>query len=118
MTDSPNRPEPITWALLIGKWTAIARASVALPDTPHGHAWRAAVPSVIALQAVTMALAETIERQREGMLDSAELAVARDRAGVTISQHATLLRGIWTSDTMPPGVLELINDAEAALRAV
>lgn len=113
-----DRPDPITWALLIGKWTAIARASVALPDTPHGHAWRAAVPSVIALQAVTMALMETTQRRREGLIDDAEVAVARDRAGVTISQHATLLRGIWTSDTMPQGVLELINDAEDQLRAV
>lgn len=113
-----DRPEPITWALLIGKWTAIARASVALPDTPHGHAWRAAVPSVIALQGVTMALMETAQRRREGQIDSAEVAVARDRAGVMIAQHAGLLRGIWTSEAMPTGVLELINDAEDQLRAV
>lgn len=112
--------QPITWALLLGKWTAVAKASAALPDSPHGRRWKAAIPSVIALQAVTMALMEVAQRNREGLIDAAERAVARDRSAIIIRQHEATIRSLWLDDAagLPGGLTELIGDAHAALDAI
>jgi hypothetical protein len=129
-----------TWALMLGKWTAVARASVALPDTPHGRRWKAAIPSVIMLQAVTMSLIEARQLLAEGRLAIADAQVCRDKAAVLIEQHRTILRQLWHADhggaaggnaeggaesvraalpqslppALPPSLAELIADAEDA----
>jgi hypothetical protein len=125
-----------TWALMLGKWIAVARASVALPDTPHGRRWKAAIPSVIMLQAVTMSLLEARQLLAEGRLAMADAQVCRDKAAVLIKQHRSILRQLWDGDhagaagghadggaesvraalpaSLPPSLAELIADAEAA----
>ena len=115
-----SEDRPIKWALLLGKWTAVARASAALPDSAHGRRWRAAVPSVIALQAVAMALVEVAQHAREGRIDGAELAVARDRAAVMIRQHERTIRALWEGEAggLPGGLVELLADVHAALEGV
>jgi hypothetical protein len=107
-----------------------AQASAAFPKTAQGNAWRAAVPSIITLQAVTMALCELCERmdaptdrdphQSHVRPDRAEVGVALAKAGVLVDQHELTLRGLWASgpEPMPAGVEELIGDARASIEAV
>ena len=58
MPESAASPNVISWASLLAHWTQVAQASLALPRDAEGDRWRAAVPSIIVLQAVTHALAE------------------------------------------------------------
>jgi len=137
-----DAPVATLWPMLLAKWTEFAKASVAFPRTPEGDAWRAAVPSVITLQAVAMALGELVERlegpeaQRPARAD---VALALDKAGVLIDQHERTLLGLWPArgeepqgqphvqphlqpqgrpQGVPAGVIELIGDARAAVEAV
>src|SRR5262245_40321112 len=48
----------LTWPALLGHWTAFAQNSLALPKTADGDRWRAAVPAIIGLQALTHALGD------------------------------------------------------------
>ena len=84
----------MTWAALLAKWTEFARAAVALPDTAEGSRWKGAVPGIIALQALTHALAEA------GELPPDEWSVACDRAGVIIRQHASELHALWRGEPL------------------
>ena len=78
------------------------------------------MPSVIALQAVAMALVEVAQHAREGRIDQAELAVARDRAAVMIRQHEGTIRSLWEGEAsgLPVGLVELLADVHAALAGV
>ncbi len=78
------------------------------------------MPSVIALQAVAMALAEVAQHAREGRIDGAELAVARDRAAVMIREHGGTIRALWEGEAggLPGGLVELLADVHAALEGV
>lgn len=110
----------LTWAGLLARWTAFAQASVALPRTGEGEKWRAAVPGIIALQAVTFALAEAAG------LAAPERALARDRAGVLIERHAGEFARLWPvgagaagrESGLPAALAELLADARAAWRSL
>lgn len=105
-----NRPDPLTWAALLGRWTDFARASAALPTSGTGGRWRESVAPIVTLQAVCHALSEA------SLLPPAERALGLDRAEVLIRESSSRLRSIWTDD-MPGGAIDLIVDAEAALAA-
>lgn len=107
MPDDPNT----TWPALLAHWFTFAQASIAFPQTPEGDRLRAAVPSIINLQAVTFALAEL------HLLQQADRPAAIDKAAHLIDQHAALLLGMFNAN---PNVelTTLINDARATLEAV
>jgi hypothetical protein len=105
------RPESLTWTGLLGRWVEFAQTAVALPDEGEGAQWRASVPAIIQLQAVTFALAEL------GELAADERALGRDRATLLIRASAEELDAHWRGEPMPQGLLELRADARTALTA-
>lgn len=107
MPDDPNT----TWPALLAHWLSFAQASIAFPKTAAGDRLRAAVPSIINLQAVTFALAEL------HLLPPADRPAAIDRAAHLIDQHATLLSQMFATDPNPE-ISTLISDARAALATV
>lgn len=100
----------LTWAALLGRWIEFARSAVALPDDAAGRAWRKSIPAIIALQAVTMALAELDD------LAADERALGLDRAEILIHRHTAELREAFANAPLHPMLTELIADANAALR--
>lgn len=100
-----------TWPALLAHWIAFAKASLAFPKTPEGDRLRAAVPSIINLQAVTFALAEL------HLLPAADRPAATDRAAHLIDQHASLLVQMFATDPNTE-IATLIADARATLAAV
>jgi len=103
-------PRKLTWAALLGQWVEFARSSVALPDDAEGRAWRAIVPDIIGLQAVTMALRD---RQK---LQKADLTLAIDRSRVLVDRHAARIRATM-GPKLHPKLDELILDATKAIAA-
>lgn len=101
-------PDISTWSALLAHWTEFARASVALPDEGEGGRWKRAVPHVIALQAMAMALAE-LDR-----IDDSERAVALDRAEITCRDAAGAIHELWRGEPVPELVVELIDDSRVA----
>ena len=100
------------WAALLGHWTAVARASAVLPEgDAEGAAWKASIAPMITLQAVVMALGESV------YLDLEQRLVACDRAGVLVREQAKRLSAAWGGQAMPDGVLELMEDARASHEA-
>lgn len=85
-----------------------ARSAVALPDDAAGQAMREAVPDIIGLQALTMALREA------ETLDDEELALALDRARLLLQKHTRALEGLF-GERLHPMLVELIEDARKAL---
>lgn len=102
----------LTWAALLGRWVEFARSAVALPDDAPGRAVRAAVPDIIGLQAVTMALGEA------ELLEPDERALGLDRARVLIERHTRNIRTQFADQDVPAMLTELIDDAEQAVRRV
>ncbi len=100
----------LNWAVLMGRWVEFARSALALPDNEVGRRMRESVADIIMLQAVSCAL------QHLGELDPDERALGRDRSGVLIERHIAALRARWGS-RMPPALEQLIQDAQAQLRA-
>ncbi len=100
----------VTWAALLAHWTDFAKSAVALPKDGEGGRMRRAVPSLIGLQAITMALNDLAR------VSADERPVAQDRAAITIRKHAAELHDIWKGEPLPEGIIELIDDARAALR--
>ncbi len=99
-------PTRLTWAALLGQWVEFARSAVALSTEGEGGRWRAAVPDLIALQAVWFALGELDE------LPADEKALGIDRAGVLVEKHAGALKTQWADAALPEGIAELIEDAK------
>jgi hypothetical protein len=108
-TVSSLRPETLTWTALLAKWMDFAKASLALPEDDEGDRWRASVPSVINLQAVTFALADLAQ------VEPADRPHARDKAEVLIRQSARALQEAWRGVPMPASLLEMADDARTAL---
>lgn len=111
----PLHPEQLTWAALLGRWIEFAQSAVALPDDATGRAWKQAVPPIIGLQAVTMALGEVDE------LAADQRALGIDRANILIERHThELLDAFAVTDTsqLHPMLIELIADAHAALNMI
>ncbi|MEM6551879.1 MAG: hypothetical protein AAF750_07105 [Planctomycetota bacterium] len=108
-TFEPLHPEVLTWAALLGRWVEFAEASVALPTEGEPGLLKASVVDVITLQAVCCALGEL------GELGLEERALGRDRAGVLVERHAGVLRRRWSGAAMPEALVELVEEAEAAV---
>ncbi len=110
---APDSTRAITWTALLARWTQFAQASLALPDDDVGSRWKAAVPSIIELQAITHALGEL------DALDPADRASAIDRAEIAQRAHADKLHKLWAEhgipEPIPQLVAELIDDALASL---
>lgn len=90
----------LTWAALLGKWTELARASVAFPKTIEGAKWRKSVPDLIGLQAITHALGEF------DLLEEGEQGLALDRAALGIETHAANLVELFAEDSEDPELEE------------
>ena len=101
-------PRKLTWAALLARWVNFARSAVAMPDDTQGRAWKSAVPDIIALQAVTMALGELDQ------LPTEERALGLDRAQVLIDRHGRNLRSLFPNE-LHPMLAEMIDEADAAL---
>lgn len=117
----------LTWPALLAHWTAFAQASLALPKTAEGDRWRAAVPAIVGLQAVTFALAD-LDRLRTGgeggesgevggEREGGERALAIDRADMLIRKHSAQLHDLWAGEPLHPEIARMIEDARAALAA-
>ena len=105
-------PEALTWTGLLGQWVQFAQASLALPDDHEhrGAQWRASVPAVINLQAVTFALAD-LDR-----LAADERSLALDKAELLINQSTDQLSAIWDpAGGMSMELSEICLDASLAL---
>jgi hypothetical protein len=102
-------PQKLTWAALLGRWVELSQGALALPDDARGRAWKAAVPDIVALQAVAMALGEA------GQLDAEQRALGLDRARLLVEKHAGHLTALFTPAALHPMLAELIADAEAAI---
>ncbi len=108
---SSLKPEALTWTGLLSQWIQFAQASLALPDEAEGPRWRASVPDIINLQAVTFALAD-LDR-----LAPDERALALDKAEMLISKSANGLADAWQPAALPEGIAEIAADARVALEA-
>src|SRR5437870_11456667 len=107
----PLQPEALTWTALLSQWVKFAQASAALPKDASGERWRASVPAVINLQAVTFALAD-LDR-----VPADEHALARDKAEMLITENADKLRRAWEGVARSLELEEIIAEAQKALRA-
>ncbi|MDX2145915.1 MAG: hypothetical protein SFZ23_00195 [Planctomycetota bacterium] len=103
----------LTWALLLSKWSELAQRSFALPRSAEGDRWKAAVPEIIALQSVFYTLKEIVELG--GEFERRERAVAGDKAGLLIREHASRLHTIWKGQEFPLQVREIIDDTRDTL---
>lgn len=101
-------PRKLTWAALLGRWVEFARSAVALPDDAQGRAYKAVVPDIIGLQAVTMALSELDQ------LPPDERALGLDRAQILIDRHTQNLRDQFPQD-LHPSLREMLDEADRAL---
>lgn len=111
VADAPHHDDrALTWAALLSSWTALAKASLVLPDHAEGARWRSSIPAIIELQATVHALAEL------GRLTPEERPVALLKAGALIDQRSARLGELWDHDP-PEGVVEIILDAHSALTA-
>lgn len=107
----PSGAHAPTWAALLAHWTEFAQAAKALPVTGEGGRWKSSTAAIIGLQAVTFALADLAK------LAADERRLALDRARILIHANAATIHEAWKGEHLPPGLIELINDARAALRA-
>lgn len=107
---SKPAPNDLTWPALLAHWTAFAQASVALPKGVEGDRWRSAVASIINLQAVTFAL-----RDLDHLAKQEDRAVAIDKAGVLIRQHAAALHELWRGEPLHTELVALIAEAKTAV---
>jgi len=98
----------LTWASLLAKWTEFAQAAVGLPEDADGDRWRAAVPSIITLQAVTQALGEL------DLVADEERALAVDRAELLCREHASKVHELWRGEALPDEVSALVQDSRIA----
>lgn len=115
-----SEPESLTWATLLAHFTALAKASLALPRDAAGDRWRTAVPSIISLQAVTHALQELdsfpvrTAKGKRRVMDAAERAVALDKAAMLIARDSRALSALWGKEPVHEAVEELQADATMA----
>jgi len=111
-SDHPSiRPDQLTWAVLLARWTDFARSAVALPKDGEGGRVRESVAPMIGLQAIVFALGE-VHR-----LPASERSLGLDRAEVLIARHVRELHDAWRGHAMPRELQILISDARGALAA-
>ncbi len=99
----------LTWVVLLGHWTSFAKNALKLPADTQSQRLKESVADLIGLQAVWFALGslETLTRP--------EQLLGLNRAGVLIDRHAQNIQSRWQDEQVPVGILELIQDAHAAL---
>ena len=107
MSNDPTRGT--TWAVLLSKWTAFARASAVLADDGEAGKVKRAVPSLIGLQAVTNALMEI------SLLAPEDRPAAVAMGDVLIRQYGAELQRQWAGAELPGGVRAFVVDAASAL---
>ena len=100
----------LTWAALLGRWIEFAQSALALPADAEGRAWRAAVPAIIGLQALCMALREVDQ------LAADQRALGVNRARILLERHTAEIDRIFKQRPLHPMLTELIDDAQAAVR--
>jgi hypothetical protein len=98
-----------TWAALLAQWTHFAQSALALPASGESGRWRRAVPDIIALQALTFALAQI------DSLPAQEQRLGLDRAALGIKSHERSLTSLWSGHALPEPLSELLTDAHNAL---
>ena len=108
-------PTDLTWTMLLAHWTAFAQSSLALPKTDEGDRFRAAVPAIIGLQAITLALND-IDRLPATSDPEGERALGVDKSTILIRQYAGDLNLIFKGVPLHPEVAVLIDDARTALK--
>lgn len=106
----PSDPDSAaTWTSLLAQALHLAQASAAFAKTADGDRFRAAVPAIISLQAITLAL------QGIDKLDHAERGLGIDRARLLLAKHAAELHTLWRGEQFPATITELMADAHAAI---
>lgn len=98
-----------TWTILLAKWVALAQASLHLPKTESGERWKAAIPAMINLQAVTHAMGDMDDMEDE------ERGPAFIKAKVLVQEQASVLHGLWQDEPLPEMLNEILNDANEAI---
>lgn len=101
-------PHDLTWVMLLGHWTALAKSALALPRDARGDRWRGAIAPIITLQALCQALGELDD------LDDDERALGLDKSELLIQSNTTQLHELWRGEPLPELVIELIDDARSA----
>lgn len=103
--------ELVTWTTLLGHWTDLVKAGEGLrrSSDEDDRAWRASIPEVIRLQAITFALAE-LDR-----IEVPDRGLARDRAAIGVEEASARLDVLWSGVSMPEALLEIAGDASLAL---
>ncbi len=109
-TASFNQDTPATtWAILLAKWVALARASMHLPKTAEGERWRNAIPALINLQAVTHAMGDMDD------MEDAERGPSFIKAKVLVQEQAATVHALWQDEPLPELLAECIADANEAI---
>lgn len=108
---SDLRPESLTWTGLLAQWMRFAQASLAIPNEADGARWRASVPAIINLQAVTFALADLHQ------LPADERALGIDKAQILIERSEAELDRSWHDKDRSPMLIEIVSDAHHAIDA-
>jgi len=102
-----------TWSALLGHWMALVKAGEGLrraaETDPDAARWRASIPEVVTLQAITFALGDLAR------LPEADRPLARDRADLGVVAAASALDAVWRGVEMPESVLEIAADARRAV---
>jgi hypothetical protein len=106
----------LVWTGLLARWIDFAKASTILPDhaeddTDLRPRWKRSVVPIIELQATIRALGELDE------VPVADRPRARDLAEVVVRRAAGALDEAWSGVPLPDHLLELLDDANLALRA-
>ncbi|MHC4975600.1 MAG: hypothetical protein ACYTF7_03225 [Planctomycetota bacterium] len=101
--------DAIAWSTLLARWIEWARAAVALPDDAHGSSWKASLPHLIALQAITHALDELPS------VVAADRPLALERAALTIRESCKALHNCWAGEPMPISITVFIDEAHHTL---
>ena len=99
----------MTWTVLLGRWVEFARNALALPESGQGQLLRESVADIIMLQAVWFALQHLSE------LSNDQRALGIDRAALLIPKHTQAIHRRWAEQTMPPTLVDLIEDVRQQL---
>ena len=110
MPEPPAEPTTTTWTVLLAKWTALAKAALALPETDDAERWRRCLPAIINLQAVERALEEL-----DDVIEEDDRAVALDKAEILIRESAADIHDAWPAMSLPESLAETIEAAREAI---
>ena len=113
----------VAWEDMLATWVDAARAAASFPDHGPWARLKAAMPDVIALQALTLASEDALSRG----WPTDRLRAAADLADVLLRTHEARVLAAWNqadgsaprspaSDAPPAGLIALIEDARDAAR--